>query len=186
MVSQALKWIFVAIATMFVSSAWACFPAPDAKPVHEVSIVDLSLDRRRATVVFESEAFAIHVAAEALLAILSKPNMDVATPNDLANALRSKMPLAKELTTTDLLHAAFSDAAKQRMPFDGFVIQSNVKLRHAFAGLLQQGAAHVVDTSSGEALANVKLDKFKEICHGGRRFTNARDQEILRIVDWIS
>jgi hypothetical protein len=179
-----LKWIFVVAAAAFLSPAWACFPSLDARPTHEISIVDLSLDRTRPTVVFESEGFAIHVSADDLLPILAKEYMAVATPNDLSNALRAKMPLAEDLTTLDLLKAAFTDAAKERMDFRGFVIQS--KMNYAFADLLERGAAYVVKTGSGEALGNVKLDKFKEVCHGGRLFTDADGREVLRVVDWIS
>lgn len=72
------------------------------------------------------------------------------------------------------------------MEFRGFVIQSDVKLRHAFAYLLEKGAASVVERASGNVLANVKLDKFKQICHSGRLFMDADGQEVLRIVDAIS
>lgn len=182
---MSLKWTFV-VAAAFVSPAWACFPTPGAQPTHEISIVDLSFDRTDPTVVLKSGKFAIHVAAEDLLAMFSLPYMDVAAPNDLADALRSKLPLTEDLTVLEFQKAAYTDAAKQRMEFRDFVIQSNTKLNHAFAKLLEQGTAYVVEAGSGQALTNVKLDKFKEICHGGRVFTDAEGREVLRILDSIS
>lgn len=186
MISRALKWMFVAAAALVVSSAWACFDPPDTQPTHVISIVDLSLDRPGPTVVLQTEGFAIHVSVEDLLPLLARSYMSVAKQNDLVDALRAKLPLTEDLTTLDLAKAAYSDVAKARMPFNAFLVQSNVKFDHAFANLLQKGAAHVVETRSGEVLANVQLDSFKEICHSGRLFTDAHGQQVLRIVDSIS
>ncbi len=177
--------------TAFAVPALACFPPPDFKPTNEISIVDLPQQVVGISVVFESEGYALRVAADDLLPELSKSHMSAATPNDLENALRSKMALGADLDTHDLIAALTSDPGATaseavRSKHSGTVIQANGKLRYAFANLLEQGKAFVTELAVGTPLARLKLDRFTQICHRGRSFTTLEGKQILHMVDSIS
>lgn len=190
MISNAFRWALALMAGTFVPVAWACFPAPDAKPKHEITVIELAQHRIGPTVVFVSEGFAIHVTAEGLVSELSKSHMTVAKPNDLADALRAQMPLGGDLNTRDLVAALFSDPGpadrEAQRGHRRFVRYAENRLQYAFSYFLQAGTAVVVETSTGHTLARIKLDTFSEICHGGRVFMNSEDKQILSVVDWIS
>lgn len=185
------KGTVVALAAMFVAPAWACFPPPDFKPTHEISLIELSQDPSAPAVVFMSEGFAVHVTADDLLAELAKEYMAVRTPNDLSNALRSRMPLVENLQVPDLIAAVFpapvpGAAEEIQSNHRGSVMQAGHKFRYAFANALKKGRAVVIEPTTQSALPRIKLDTFKEICSGGRLFMTADGTHILQIVDWIS
>lgn len=191
MFSVLMRWAAVFCVTSFVPTAWACFPAPDARPKHEISVVDLPQQLAGVLVTFESEAYALRAPASALLAEVSQPHMSVASPNDLPNALRSKMSLGQDFDARELIDVMISDAeasAPQDARADQRYISMHAtgKLRFAFAKLLQEGKVSVTEISSDRPLLQLKLDRFTEICSGGRRFTSLQDKPILHVTDWIS
>lgn len=187
---------FVRLAVMsgvaaFAMPALACFPKPGAMPIHEISVVALPPHAVGISVVLESEGYALRVTADDLLSELSKSQWAIAKPKDLENALRSKMALGEDIDTPALVAVLTSDPgatasneAKNQHRIT--TNRANQTLRYAFATLLQQGKASVTEIASRRQLAELKLDRFTDICDRGRLFTTGEDKQILRVIDAIS
>lgn len=190
MSSMPARWTAVLCLCAFAFPAWACFPSPDAKPKHEISVLDLPQQLPGIVVAFESEGFALKADASDLLAELSQAHRSVASPNDLANALRSKMSLGQEIGADELVAVLISNA--KGAPDDGrsdprwIAAQANASFRFAFAKLLEESKVSVTEISSQRVLPQIELDRFSEICHGGRVFMSPDKKIILRVMDWIS
>jgi hypothetical protein len=186
MAGALVRWTAVLCVSVFAPLAWACFPAPDAKPKHEISVLDLPQPAVGVVLVrFESEGYSLQAAASDLLPELSQSHMG------LANALRSKMVLGQDIDTQDLADALVTDARTNGEDATGanltrIHMHAKDRLRYAFANLLQKSKVSVTDLSSQRVLPQLKLDRFSEICHGGRRFTSPEDHAILYVQDWIS
>jgi hypothetical protein len=180
-----VRWVAALSVYAVAVPVWGCFPTPDAKPRHEISLIDLPLEVPRIAVVYESEGYRLRAPADDLLSELSRSTMAVLSPNDLANALRSKMTLGRDIDARELVVvlSATQDGAREQHPT---TMQANEKLRLALATLLQEGKTSVTEISSHRALSQLKLDRFSEICHGGRLFMTSEEQRILRVVDWVS
>ena len=191
MVCVHMRWAAIFCVVAFTLPAWACFPAPDAKPKHEISVVELPRRLLGVVVTFESEGYALRASANDLLTVLSQPHMSVASPNDLPNALRAKMSLGQDFDARELIDVMISNAdesATQDARSDQrYIAMHGIdKLRYAFASVLQEGKASVTEVSSEHLLSRLKLDRFSEICHGGRVFMSPDDKVVLRVNDWIS
>ena len=176
----------------FALPAWACFPAPDAKPKHEISVLDLPSQPVSGTVLvaFESEGYSLRAVASDLLPELSQDHMGVVSPRDLANALRSKMALGQDIDAQELTDVLITDARSggdaTGANLSWIHLHAKDRLRYAFAKLLQESKVSVTEISSEHVVPQIKLDRFSEICHGGRRFTSLDDKVILYVQDWIS
>jgi hypothetical protein len=192
MVSVRVRWTAVLCLGAFAVPALACFPAPDAKPKHEISVLDLTEPMPGVVLVaFELEGYLLRAAAKDLLPELSQDHMAVVSPKDLANALRSKMALGQDINAQELADVLTTDARTSGVDATGanltrIDLHTKDKLRYAFAKLLQERKASVTEISSERVVPQIKLDHFREICHGGRKFTTPEDKLILYVRDWIS
>lgn len=181
MVDALRRWAMTFSIAAFALPAWACFPSPGAKPTHELSVVDLPRSAIGIGVVLESEGYAVRVLADDLLSWISKDQASIASPNDLANAVRSKMALGEDFGTRDL-PALSSDPETQRWAAK----QAILKFRYAYASLLEQGKASVTELSSNRELPQVHLDRYNDICTRGRSFKTPDGKLVLHVVDAIS
>lgn len=192
MASVLVRWTAALCVSVFAPLAWACFPAPDAKPKHEISVLDLPEPMPGVVLVtFESEGYSLRAAASDLLPVLSQSHMAAVSPNDLANALRSKMVLGQDIDAEELANVLITDARTSGADATGanlswIHMRARNKLSYAFAKLLQESKVSVTEIASKRALPQIKLDRFREICHGGRRFMSPEDDVILYVQDWIS
>jgi hypothetical protein len=193
MASVLVRWTAVCCVSVFAPLAWACFPAPDAKPKHEISVLDLPPQPVSGVVLvaFESEGYLLRAAAGDLLPELSQNHMGVVSPQDLANALRSKMVLGQDIDAQELADVLIANARTSGGDATGanlswIHMHAKDRLRYAFAKLLQESKVSVTEISSERVVPRIKLDRFSEICHGGRRFTSPEDKVILYVQDWIS
>lgn len=185
-----VRWAAIFALAAFALPAWACFPVLGAKPQHEISILELPQQLPGMLVAFASEGYVLQAEASDLLTALSDMG-GVASPNDLANALRSKMAFGQNIDAQELVAVLISNAAasatrggRSDPPWLDRV--ANKELRYAFAKLLQESKVSVTELSSRHVLPRIKLDRFSEICHGGRVFTSLDQQVILHVNDWIS
>ncbi|GFE79315.1 hypothetical protein GCM10011487_13150 [Steroidobacter agaridevorans] len=181
MVDVLLRWATLFGIAAFALPAWACFPAPGAKPTHAISVVELPRAAIGIGVVLQSEGYAVRVLANDLASLLSKEQVSIASPNDLSKAVRSKMALGEDFDTRHL-PALSSDPETQRWAAK----QAILKLRYAFASLLEQGKASVTDLSSHRDLSQIKLDRYTDICSRGRSFKTPDGKVVLHVVDAIS
>ena len=193
MASVRVRWTAVLCLGAFALPAWACFPAADAKPKHEISVLELPEQPMPGVVLvaFESEGYSLRAAASDLLPELSEDHMSVVSPQDLANALRSKMVLGQDIDAQELADVLTTDARTSGVDATGanlsrIDMHTKNRLRYAFAKLLQERKVSVTETSTQRSVPQIKLDRFSEICHGGRNFTTPDDKLILHVQDWIS
>lgn len=181
MVDALLRWAIIFSIAAFALPAWACFPSPGAKPTHEISVVELPRSTIGIGVVLESEGHAVRVLADDLLSWLSKEQVSLVSPNDVANAVRSKMALGEDFGTKDL-NTWSADPETQRWAAK----QAILYFRYAYASLLEQGKASVTERSSKRELSQVKLDRYTDICSRGRSFKTPDGKLVLHVVDAIS
>jgi hypothetical protein len=174
------------------STALACFPAPDAKPTIELSELRLPERSVDPVVVYTTGKYEIRVTPQDLLKVIRGRSSGPLPLDTFGGRLESLLPLQADISVHDILAGLAPEApqaserTERALHYRKFWRQSDQRLRFDLAELLETGRASVVQKSSGAELTALTLNKYSEICSGGRQFLAADGTVILETVDWIS
>ncbi len=161
-------------------SAWGCRPVAEAQRSSSVSAIALPM-RVEPAVVHLVGKFEMFVPADAMLRVLSQKYLGVRHDYDLAIALRSRMPLAGDIETNELVRLVVPVGLPRTRDLR---YSANQKLMYALAELLELGQVALLH--KGAPVATIERVEYVAECSGGRRFRTVDGEPVFAVLDWVS
>ena len=180
------------VATVAVPTAFACFPAPDAKPTSEITALRLPMRPSEPSVIYTAGAYAIYMKPQDLLDVMRGQGAGQFDADTFPGRLQALLPVDSDVDVHAILDALAPETpeagekTERALRYRRFWRQSEQQLGFDIAELLESGRAAVVETSSDMELVSLRRNKYAEICFGGRKFIAPDGTVVLHTNDWIS
>lgn len=170
------------------SAADACGRPPEVSPATVLEALRLPERPRIPSVYHALNGYTLYVRPDDLLAVLISDHRRVDRPGDLADSLRKQLPLSADISTAALIDGLDPESVNPEDKIYADRRRSRIaqrELGYALAKILEQRNAAVVDTSSGQPMISIQVERYSDGCSRGRRFRIPEGREILHIVDGI-